>query len=243
MSDQVVDPVEGQDNPEPERPEWLPANFDSPESFAKSYTEAQRKITELGQEKKGLEESVQSLAQQFEDFTAQQSRPDPQNVLSQWQEQYDVDPFNTTLSLAQAVAQSTAQQILQQQQAQNAQPATSPEVVGFMADQTMGQKYQDWEDYRDQVKDVIGTNPLFNRDELWSSPGSAHQAFESAYKMVKANDMLTNADVTQQQQADTRAMKLAAQTVAGASGRTPAVPDTVAEWEAVKAARPKNYWE
>lgn len=238
MADQDPDLVEGQDNPE--RPEWLPENFDSPESFAASYKEAQRKITELATEKRGLEESINSLSTQFEEFTAQQSRPDPSNVLGQWQDQYEADPFSTTLQLAEAIAQNTAQKILQQQQ----QPqAVDPDLLGFAANMTMAQQHEDWGEYVDKVKEVVSSDPFFANDNLWKDIQTSTQTLNNVYKMVKADALLSGAEVAQQQVADTRAMKLAAQSAAGASGRTPALPDDVQEWERIKNAGRKSYYD
>ena len=236
--------LEGADNPE--RPEWLPENFDSPEALVNSYRESQSKITKTSQElaeerraREALEDAVQTLSAQFEAA----NRPDPSNVYNQWQEQYEQDPFSTTLSLAQAVAQQTANEILKQQQGQSAQSGVSPDVVAFIADQTMGQSHSDWDEYKQRVSETIAENPLFQRDELWNSPQTAAQALDSAYQMVKAQDVLSGNSVVQQQLADTRAMKQAAQTATGASGRTPATPDDIAEWQRIKDAAPKNYYD
>lgn len=223
----------------PERPEWLPENFKSPEDLAKSYAESQRKITELANEKKGLEESVQSLAAQFEEFTAAQNRPDPNQIYSQWEDRYNQDPISTMAEIAAA----TANQILQQQAQQNQQPAASPDVVAFIADQTMAQKAEDWGAYREKVGELVAQNPLFQRDELWASPQSAAQALESAYQMVKAQDVLSGNEIAQQQAADTRAMKLGAQSAVGASGRPPAPSSDAEEWARIRDAAPKRYYE
>ncbi len=228
-----VDPVlEGQDNPTEERPEWLPENFESPEALAASYKEAQRKITELSQSNKGLEDSIQSLSSQFEEFTAAQNRPDPNQVYSQWQDLYEQDPIGTMAQIAQA----TANQVLQQQQSSQREPTATPDVVAFIADQTMGQNREDWGDYKEKVAEVIAQNPLFQRDELWTSPQAASQALDSAYQMVKAQDVLSGNHIAQQQQADTRAMKLAAQTAGGAGGRTPAPDDFAQRWQEIQSA-------
>ena len=240
-----VDPtLEGADNPD--RPEWLPENFDSPEALVSSYKESQRKITETSQRlaeesraRESLEEAVQSLSAQFE----AQSRPDPTNVYNQWQQQYEDDPFSTTLSLAQAVAEQTAKSLLQQQSQGQSQPVVTPDVVAFIADQTMTQSHEDWQDYKEKVSERIAQDPLFHRDELWQSPQAAQSALESAYKMVKADDLLSGNSVVQQQQADTRAMKLQSQTLTGATGRPPSPAADAEEWARIKDARPKNYWD
>lgn len=226
--------LEAAGNPdEPERPEWLPSNFQSPEDLAKSYQEAQRKITELSQEKKGLEESVQSLASQFEEFTATQNRPDPNQVYSQWQDLYEQDPIGTMAQIAQA----TANQILQQQASAKQEPAVDPNMVAFAADYTMAQQHQDWADYKEKVGGLIAENPLFQDDRLWKDPQTAASTMNSAYEMVKAQDVLSGNALVQQQQADTRAMKLAAQTAAGSSGRTPAPDDYEQRWQEIMNAQ------
>lgn len=234
MADQVTDPdLEGQDNPE--RPEWLPENFESPEELAKSYVEAQRKITETSQTlaeerraREALEESVQALSAQFE----AQTRPDPNQVYSQWQDLYEQDPIGTMAQIAQA----TAQQILQQQAQQGQQPAADPSVIAFIADQTMGQSHDDWGQYKEKVGELIASNPLFQRDELWTDPQLASSTMDSAYQMVKAQDVLSGNAVTQQQLADTRAMKLQAQTASGAGGRPPAEDDWAKRWQEIQNA-------
>lgn len=230
MADQDPALEEGADNPE--RPEWLPENFESPEALLASYKESQRKITELSQSNKGLEDSIQSLSSQFEEFTAAQSRPDPNQVYSQWQDLYEQDPIGTMAQIAQA----TATQVLQQQSAGQQQPTATPDVVAFIADQTMNQQYEDWGGYKEKVAEVIAQNPLFQRDELWTNPQAASQALDSAYQMVKAQDVLSGEYAQQKQQADARAMKLAAQTAQGAGGRIPAEDDFEKRWQEIQNA-------
>lgn len=231
MADQVegVDLPEGEDN---QRPEWLPENFESPEALARSYSEAQKKITELAQEKKGLEESINALSSQFEEFTAAQNRPDPNQVYSQWEDMLAQDQVGT---IAQ-IAQLTAERVLQAQQSQQSPQGATPDVIAFIADQTMSQQHDDWSGYKEKVGELIASNPLFQDDRLWSDPQTASSTMNSAYEMVKAQDVLSGNAVVQQQAADTRAMKLAAQSAAGTSGRTPSPDDYQKRWEEIMNA-------
>jgi chromosome segregation ATPase len=48
------------DEPEPERPAWLPAKFETPEAFVKSYTELERRLHELAQQRS---EALRDVAQ------------------------------------------------------------------------------------------------------------------------------------------------------------------------------------
>lgn len=45
---------------EPERPDWLPQQFQSPEDLAKSYQHLQRKLTEQGQEISALRDQIEN---------------------------------------------------------------------------------------------------------------------------------------------------------------------------------------
>jgi hypothetical protein len=225
--------LEGADNPE--RPEWLPENFKSPEALVDSYKELQgastrtsQQLAEERQAREALEEAVQTLSAQFE----AQNRPDPNQVYSQWQELFDNDPIGTMAQIAQATTQN-----LLQAQAQQPSPSATPDVVAFIADQTMGQSREDWHDYKEKVGELIAENPLFQRDELWTSPQAAAQALDSAYQMVKAQDVLSGNAVVQQQAADTRAMKLGAQSASGASGRSPAPDDNEQRWQEIMNAQ------
>jgi hypothetical protein len=55
--------------------------------------------------------------------------------------------------------------------------------------------------------------------------------------MAKADSLLSDNAVVQQQVADTRAMKLAAQSAAGASGRSPAPDDFEQRWQEIQNAQ------
>lgn len=227
MSD--VDPQEGADNPvEDERPEWLPQNFKSPEDLARSYQEAQRKITELSTTNKGMEESLGYLTSQVETLVAQNA-PDPDEVRAQWEQAYESDPWNTI----QTVVQQTAEAVRNELAQQNQQPAITPDVTAFIADQNMAQTHEDWGQYKPQVAELVKTDPLFANDSLWSNPALATSALDRAYKMVKAESVLSGDQIVQQQLADTRQMKLNAQSATGAAGR-PDSPDANANrWQEI----------
>lgn len=231
--------LEGADNPE--RPEWLPENFTSPEDLARSYSEAQRKITEQAQQMKGLEDAVNTMREQQEQFIASQNQPDPEMVQSQWQEMLEADPVNTVAQIAAASAQQAIQQYQQQQQPVGENLTA---LVAAYADQTLQAKYgQDWEDNKAKVGEIIQSNPLFQNDQFWTNPQSATAALENAYKLARTDEILSGNTVVQQQMNDTRQMKLAAQTANGASGSHAAPADDQSEWERIKNAGPTPYWK
>jgi len=230
--------LEGADNPE--RPEWLPENFKSPEALVDSYKELQgastrtsQQLAEERQAREALEEAVQTLSAQFEAA----NRPDPANVVSQWRDQWEEDPFNTSLTLMQQIAQNTAQQVLQAQ-AQQSQRGIDPTVYAAReANNEMAATYEDWAEYAPKVREVLEQTAGLYDERVWERPETTKQAIENIYKSVKAEDMLTGNSVIQQQVADTRAMKLAAQSAAGASGRSPAPDDFEQRWQEIQNAQ------
>lgn len=232
MADQDLQ-LEAADNPEAERPEWLPENFKSPEDLARSYSEAQRKITELAQEKKGLEESVQTLASQFEEFTAQQNRPDLNAVYSQWNEMFENDPISTMAQIAQA----TAQQVLQSQKQPSAVDQNLPAIVASLADQQLDRQFEDWGHYREKVTELIANDPVYNREDLYANPEVAARTLTTAYQVAKAQDILANATSAEQQQNDSRLMKLNAQSAVGASSRPAPADDWQTRWAEIQNAQ------
>ena len=233
------DPSIEADNPESQRPAWLPDNFENEEAFAASYKEAQKKITELAQEKKGLEDAFAGLSQQFEEFTASQNQPDPDLARARLEEAYAMDP----LGVMAQIAQSTAKTILDEQRAQQGQQGIpSEEVVAFMADQNLAAKYgEEWSAAKQKVGELIASDPLYHQDHIWSNPQLATHAYERAFESVRLQELLSGNSIAQQQALDTRQMKLNSQSAVGASGR-PEAP-AVNEWEQIKNAAPKNYWE
>jgi hypothetical protein len=132
------------------------------------------------------------------------------------------------------IAQATANQILQQQAQQPAGP--DPDLVARVVDYSMSQKHEDWGQYKEKVAERIAQDPVYARDDLWTNPDSAERALTSILNVVKAEDVLAGNNVAQQQIADTRAMKLQAQTAQGAGGRPPAQDDFQKRWEEITNA-------
>lgn len=228
---------EGQDNPE--RPEWLPENFKTPEDLLSSYKESQRKITEQAQQLRSQEESISTLSDQWEQFQAQQNQPDPNEINAYWEEQIATNPLQAMA----AIAEASAQQALKQYQ-QQSQPGIKPEeFAAYVAENTVSAKYQDFGDLRDKISEEIQSNPLYHNDSIWVNPDLATRALTEAYTAVKAREVLAGNDVAQQQLADTRAMKLQAQSAVGASGRPEPASSDADEWARIRAAAPKRYYE
>lgn len=238
-TDPNLEQNEGADN----RPEWLPENFNSPEDLAKSYQEAQRKITELGQQNKGLEESIGELASQFDQLTSQQQAEQTPYDPNQdpWAVAYNQamieGDYTRAMTLNDQRTAAIVQQAVQQGLAQvgQPQPQTTPDVVAFIADRNLASQYEDWAQVKGDVAKIVETDPLFANDALWQNPAVATQALDRAYKLAKAES--GGADLARQQAADTRAMKLAAQSATGALGRPDISEDAAKQrWQEIQNA-------
>ena len=210
--------------------DWVPEKFRSnPQELAKAYENLEREYHNSRQQVKGLEDSISTLSTQFEEFVSTQNQPDPDEIRAQWEQAYETDPWSTI----QTVAQQTAEAVRKEFAAAQQQPAITPDVVAFIADQNMTQTHEDWGDFKTKVAELVNADPLFANDQLWTNPALATSALDRAYKMVKAESVLSGDEIVQRQLADTRQMKLAAQSATGAAGR-PDSPDANANrWQEI----------
>lgn len=93
------------------------------------------------------------------------------------------------------------------------------------------QHLPEWNRFGDKVVERVQRDPSrFEPALATGDPGAVARSLASVYTAVAQSDA-------------TRAMKMAAQTASGASGRTEPVSDSVAEWNAIKNATPNQYWE
>lgn len=246
-----MDP-ETPDNPEgADIPDFIPEKFRgdtleaSAEALARSYTEAERRLTELSSQNRAMEENYQMLSQQLSEIQQAQQQPqiDPADANAQLYAMYENDPVGTMALLAQQAAQTTVQQTMAQQQPVTAQQAEAQAaLVAQYATNELRGRYSDFDQERERISAVIENNPRFRNDDLWGNPTTATAALDEAYKLVKAEDLLAG-KLPAQPGYDAEAAKVAAQTATGGSPR-PATPDEqAAAWERVKNANASSYTE
>lgn len=246
----VVDPAEGQDNPE--RPQWLPQNFESPEALAQSYKELQARFTQESQARSALEDNYAEIVGRLDELTANQAQPaqqtNPYDQSSYLAEQLGVEPeyINAAALIAQnaaALAVQQAQESFKPQQQQQFEAAR--DIAVELASNALQAKYTDWDEKVDTIKDILEKNPGLVSDEDILSPARLAGRFESVYKQVKY-DELVNGSADESGQVDVNAlaarMKLNAQTATGASGRPDPVASEAEAWAAIKNAKPTTYY-
>lgn len=245
------DPETG--NQADERPDWLPENFKSPEDLAKSYAEATRKITEQGQTISAMEQNLSDFQEQFESFQqqAQQSQqqydPSTDPFLASYEQAMETGDYRTALAyqaqLTQAAVQQALNQFSQGQQQQNApQIEAHYNTVAALADQALGNRYQDWNDYKGKIAEAIQQSPHLVPDEALTSPIATAEALDRVYKQVKYDDLVSGTAQQQQQAAQAAEARRLADLAPNNAGRMMSPTEQEAEWAAIKAAGSKSPW-
>lgn len=249
--------LEGQDNPDALA--FIPENFrrgsveESAKAILDSYKELQGTHTRVSQEKAAIEDNYAEIASRLDELAAsQQVQPqqqaDPNSQLQALAEQYGVEP--EYVSAAAMIAQQTATMVMQQQSEKSqpqseAQMAAHRELVVDRAESRLSALYPDFAEQRDKVYEQIKNNPNLWTDDQSLSVQQTEKAFESVYKQVKYDELVSGATDggTQPNLAQLQAtMKLNAQTATGASGRPDPISDEKASWDAIRNAKPDTYY-
>lgn len=222
--DQNLEAQQQEDNPE--RPEWLPDNFNSPEDLAKSYGELRSEFTQTKQQLRAQQEQVEQL------LAAKEEEPADDNFIQTSQDQiqaaYEQDPVATMAWLAQQAAEAAYKQHAKANQPDPAIMETQALVAGKYAEEEVTARYSDFDQYREKVAQEITDNPDLYPEDLFKTPASIAKALTRAYKAVKLDTLEADTTSTVEQQiADQRRAKQQAQTLSGATGR-PAPQDS---WE------------
>lgn len=235
---QETDEAAGTEIPaEPERPAWLPENFQTPEALASSWDETRRELgrlqTERDNDRKQYEAALAAITEQQQ---AQQWSPQTDPMISAYQRALDEGDAATALAIQMQVSQAATAQMLDQRFSQFEErvgPAVSDtdrEVVLRLAEQQVAPEFGDrWPEIAGAINDrlaetIPGVQPTVD--------GYARAIREAA--MLAEYGRLR----TMEQQAEAeRQAKLAAQTLTGSTARVPTDTDEKrSEWERVKAA-------
>jgi hypothetical protein len=239
----MADELEAQDSQEEQsesRPEWLPENFESPADLLNSYNEAQAKITAQGnalaETREMMDEIKESLSAQPAQH--QQQQFDAGSARDQLQDSFDADPLGTMAWMAQSIAAQQLQTYIQQQgQTQDTLVAPQNELIAHAAEQELAQQFEDWNEYKDRVAEAVKADDSLLPNSALSSLATTKRHLERAYKLVKADDVLSKAQEAGVQQANqSRQQKLAARTMSGSSAREPEVDEDEAYLDRLKTA-------
>lgn len=241
MSDETAI-EDGGEETTPERPEWLPENFKSPEDLAASYKEAERKIHELAAKAKEAEQLAeqnrewQEWAQRQEQQQRQPAGDPRQQFMDVWDDP-DRQP-ELVLHMAQQLAE------LQQQVSQGAQRGPDPvltEVTAELAMNKAREQHPDWDLYHDQIAEIVQQSPhiLGNAETL--TPAQFAQGLDLAYSIAKGRSLATTGQAVNDAAEAARLAREQAQTMSGQSARPATQSENEAYWDRVKAADSGGY--
>lgn len=223
----------------------LPGNFKSWDEVEKSRVEGLSALTRAQQETAALRAENEQYAQ----MVAQQNQPDPESELSQLSEQTGFDP--ETLRAFAMVSDRVTRMRLNEYQQQNgpqlAQTAdTQNHLIAYTADQIVKQRVaseygDDWDAMKGKVAEAIQQDPDLFPEAAVANPELTARALERVYKMVKADEVMSQIQSGQTPVDQGRQSKLNAQTMSGAAGR-PGEPSDDEEWFArLKAANSQGW--
>lgn len=183
-----------------DRPEWLPENFKSPEEFAAAYKSSQDKIREQGEtaarERRETQEQITNLTNLVQGLQPTDRQENNTDWRAQLQDNFENDPIGTMALLARQYAEQTVDERLtamQQQQSPQLrqQAARDNELLAFAVDNILGQRHDDWNDYKEQVSREIQQDPTLLSESVLHSPELTARSLERVYDVIKAKEILS----------------------------------------------------
>jgi hypothetical protein len=217
---------------EPERPEWLPENYKTPEDLAAAHRSLQDRLRQEAEDRKQREQENAELRAALEQ--QQQAQQQGQqgdlldNIAAEIAYARETGDVRRELELNAWLQQQTLQQSLggmqvaaQQQERPGAE--AQDQLIAAHVHDSMQRQFDDWEELKPQVAELLTAEPWRLPDQALDSIPSMQSALASVYEVVKARQLLEQQKELEQRglgQADlSRARKLEAQTMQGASGR------------------------
>ena len=209
------------------RPDWLPTNFKTGEDFAKSYSEAQSKLTQQAQE-------IAAIKAQQDEFIASQQSAQSEREYNTIEEQLiEAIEFGDGKQKLAAMAY-----LVQQAQGQNKPDppqSNNSEVLAFAADQSLAAKYEDWNEVKMDIGKLVEQDPGLLQVDNTTPLATVVQRLERVYKIAKADRVLSQGEsIVQVEQEAHRQGKQQAQTITGASQRPATSTAEEDYWQSIK---------
>lgn len=227
--EEATEEIQAEDNAPPERPDWLPANFDKPEDLAKSYEHATRKITEQGQTLSQLQQQMETL-QELQ--TQQAAQPYGQDLETQLYEAFESGDGRSAAAAAAWVAQQAVDAALKQYQPPS-QPHNS-QLTAALANQELAAKYQDWHEVSAKIGELVQQDPSILPVTDTTPLNDVVKHLDRAYKLAKYENGQTAATSAADTLAEiNRQTKQSAQTLSG----TNSSQDGESYWDEVRKAQ------
>lgn len=235
--------AEGAKATPPERPEWLPSQFESPEALAKSYEESRKEMNRLQERQAQSEREFADALQAVQAEQEQRSRqidPATDPRLRAYQDAVDAGDATTQLAIQldltrqmiEAGFNQTGSQMQPQMQA--LQAAQRDQQIDMAEQQAATYARQQGLDYDASRQDVIDVLRSHYGDQLLPLTGDVPTyagAIRNAVDVVTAKALVQD---IQSGERDRREKLSAMTTTPGASGRTATgAPEEGAEWKKI----------
>jgi hypothetical protein len=240
MSEQAPEPQE------PQRPEWLPDKFKSPEEMARSYSEAEQRLLSMQQQIEDERGQFQQALQNMEAMQqqTQQQRWDPNGdpLIQHFQRAVDEGDAQAMLSIQLELNRQIARQEMQGAMQEmggrlDRSSESDRETAITLATERVSRNYPDWDSLAPRIGEFLQARPH------WIPENSSVDAFERT--LTEAASVLLAQDTIQQRSADEadRVAKLSQQGLTGQSAGVRNPEADQAEWEKIKATPLGGYSE
>jgi len=224
---QQLDP-EPHEEPESQRPDWLPENFQDERAFLQSYRSLEDELRRRGEEQNRLSAQISELSEMIEERNAQtpqwQQPQNEQQLREQLQVAFDNDPIGTMAWMAQQYSTQTIDarlQALQEESRPNVQQQTEQQnqLLAMTVDRALQDRHDDWNEYKPKVAEAIEQDPALLSPEYLANPEATMRQLERIYENVKAREVLQAAQDGNFVTHELRGMKQRSQTLSGAGHR------------------------
>lgn len=245
-----MDP-ETQENPNEERPDWLPDNFDSPESLVASYKEAERKISSQGQrlaELEQLEDRFEELASRLTETPQQQERfnPDEDPFIQAYDRAFEEGDSRTLMALNAYHTEAAIRSALesrQQYEATESQNDSEAEARMFAMLTEQAIKDNLGDEWSEELKREVG-EVVYNRPHLIPDsrdPSVIAEAIVDVADLIRIRKARDTGEAVEPHSIS-RQRKMLAQSAQGEMSRVRTTPQQEAdEWERIKKAGESSY--
>jgi hypothetical protein len=214
----------------PERPDWLPSQFDKPEAVVESWVHANRKITEQGQE---LAEARKQLLEMQEAQMVPAPQPFSQDIEAQLIDAFESGDGRTIAAATAFLAQQAAADHARQQEPAR-QNTNTGELTAALASQELAARYPDWHDVKQKIGDLVNADPGILPVSADTPLSDVVKHLDRAYRLVKYDSGETAGTQAAADLAElARLTKVQAQTMSGAS----VAQQAETYWDDVKGAK------
>lgn len=222
--------------PEPERPEWLPEKFKTPEELARSYGEVEKEAgrlrSELGTERSNFAETlarIEAQGQQRQQEPAYNPSTDP--MIVQYGQALEAGDYAQAMMIQAVVNSQTVATVIDEKMAAlkpalSAQEEANREVAFTMAQNRVSAEYGErWEELQPQVFKMLNDRPHW-MPQVPTVEGYASVLKEAAQVVESERIVRENAAAERD-----RLAKLNAQGITGNTSRAPLTGEAAAAAE------------